>query len=175
MTRLITIDATELVLRVARATIDAQEIGVNNGAFVRRVQAYTGNKPPDAWCASFTTMCGVVALGDQWAVRKSGRVQHQCEWAQARGVRFVGRRAPAQPGDLFALWFASLGRWAHIGFVDTVAADGYTITTIEGNTSDPKNRDPARDREGWLVATKTRRLTENDRLIRWASLLDSTT
>lgn len=172
MGRLITLDVTELVLRVARATIDAQELGVNNGAFVRRVQSFTGNKPPDAWCASLTTMCGVVALDKAWPVQRSGLVQAQCDWAKDKGIRYVATKTPALPGDLFALWFPKLGRWAHIGFVDTAAADGRTITTIEGNTSDPKNRDPAREREGWLVGTKKRTLTDADRLIRWAELLD---
>jgi hypothetical protein len=110
-------------------------------------------------------MVGVTALGEQWPVLKSASVQQQCEWAAKENVRLVATKVPAEHGDLFALWYPKLNRWAHIGFVVNVAKDGKTIETIEGNTSG------AGERDGWMVARKTRVLTSKDRLIRWRNLL----
>lgn len=110
-------------------------------------------------------MIGVTALGDAWPVLKSASVAQQCEWAAKQNVRLVATKTPALPGDLFALWYPKLGRWAHIGFVVRVAKDGKTVETLEGNTSG------AGERDGWMVARKTRVLTSKDRLIRWRTLL----
>lgn len=109
-------------------------------------------------------MVGVSALGEGWKVLRSASVQQQCEWAAKKGVRLVATKIKAEPGDLFALWYPKLNRWAHIGFVVSVAKDGRTIETIEGNTSG------AGERDGWMVARKTRVLTAKDRLIRWRDL-----
>ena len=83
------------------------------------------------------------------------------EWAEAKGVRYV---AKPQMGDLFALYFPTLNRYAHVGIVASVNPDG-SILTYEGNTSG------AGEREGWMVASKTRKLGRRDRLIRWVELL----
>ena len=146
--KLFEVTAADLVLRVARATLGAQEIGVNNGAFVRRVQKRTGNAPPAPWCCSFINDMGCIALGPQvWPVPLSGRVQDVANWAERKGVLLNPTKAGTiQPGDLFVLWYESLGRFAHIGFVDEPDEKKARRieATIEGNTSDPSNTDPAK-------------------------------
>ena len=156
-----------LVIKVALATEGAGESPPrsNKGPFVARCLKTTGLPEGHPWCAAWTTMVGVTALGEQWPVLKSASVQQQCEWAAKENVRLVATKVPAEHGDLFALWYPKLNRWAHIGFVVNVAKDGKTIETIEGNTSG------AGERDGWMVARKTRVLTSKDRLIRWRNLL----
>ncbi len=167
---MIEIAPIELVLRLAEATLGAGEtpLNSNGGPFVERTQKTTGNRRGDPWCASYTTMIGTLALGDEWPVLKSGRVQTISEWAVEKGCRFLG--TTAQRGDLFVLYYPSLKRHAHIGFVKSVNQDG-SIETYEGNTSNPGDNDPARSREGWVVASKRRKLGKEDRVIRWINLL----
>lgn len=157
----------DLVLRVAAATVGASESppNTNKGPFVARCLKTTGLPEGHPWCAAWTTMVGIAALGDAWPVLKSASVQQQAEWAAKHKVRLVATKTPAKAGDLFCLYYPSLKRWAHIGFVLSAARDGKTIRTLEANTSG------AGEREGWLVAEKTRVLTGRDRLIRWAGLI----
>ena len=164
---MITIAPIELVLRVAAATVGAGESppNTNRGPFVAACLAATGLPEGHPWCAAWATHIGVMALGGAWPVLKSASVQQQCEWAAKRQVRLVATKAKAERGDLFALWYPKLNRWAHIGLVEAVAKDGKTVETIEGNTSGSGSR------EGWLVARKTRTLGPRDRLIRWAPLV----
>ncbi|UOF79577.1 chap domain [Caudoviricetes sp.] len=111
-------------------------------------------------------MIGVTALGDAWPVKKTASVQQMCEWAEQARCRYVAAKSPAQVGDLFCLYYPKLKRWAHVGIITAVEANGKTVRTIEGNTSGSGSR------EGWLVAEKTRTLTEADRLIRWVGVLN---
>jgi hypothetical protein len=170
MSRIITLDATELVLRVARATVGAAESPPNSnaGPFVQACQRVTGNKPPDPWCASYVNRMGRTALHKQWPVFNSASCQQIAAWAVRTGC-LLDAGTPAEPGDLFVVYYAKLKRFAHIGFVDTV--QGQTVQTIEGNTSQPGDNDPKTAREGWLVASKPRVLAPRDRLIRWVNLL----
>lgn len=150
-------DAITIFLKVAAATEGACEVGANAGPYVERVLKRTGNRKGDPWCAAQVTDWGVIALGEQWPVKRSASVQQIAEWAQAKGVRYAVTMA--RPGDLFIIWFASLRRFAHIGVV-TGVKDG-KVETIEGNTN------AAGGREGWLVARKTRTLSSADRILRW--------
>lgn len=163
----VTLDVVDLVLRVASATVGASEVPpeTNRGPYVARVLGTTGLPEGHPWCAAWVSDVGVSALGEVWPVRRSASVQQVCEWAVAKNCRYVATKSKAQPGDLFALWYPKLNRWAHIGLVVSVAKDGKTIQTIEGNTSG------AGEREGWMVARKTRVLTSKDRLIRWTEAL----
>lgn len=170
--KLITLPAVELVYRVAQATIGAIETGVNAGPYVERVQKRTGNKKGDAWCASYVIDVGVCALGGMFPVIRSGRVQVISDWAVKHNVRYKPT-VKVDFMDLIVMYYPSLKRHAHIYWATSQLADG-RVATIEGNTSDPLNRDPAKEREGWLVAEKKRRLGPEDRIIKWWQLLDST-
>lgn len=164
---MITLSPADLVLSVSAATVGACEVGPNAGPYVERVLKRTGNEKGQPWCAAYITDVGVCAMGDRWPCQRSGRVADIVAWAQKAGCSKVpakeGDAAP-QVGDLFALYFPSLKRHAHIGFVIGVNPDG-SIRTREGNTNVGGSRD------GWLVAERTRTLTIHDRLIRWAEAL----
>lgn len=162
----------ELVLTVARATLGASEVpsGTNAGPFVERCLAVTGNGKGDPWCASFVAMVGQTAFGKRWPVPLTASCLAVSGWAAQARCRLAPSEG-ARVGDLFLLWYGGkLNRHAHIGFVLAVNPDG-SIVTIEGNTSKPGDTDPARSREGWLVASKTRKLGAKDRLVRWTQLL----
>lgn len=164
----ITLSPVELVLRVAAATLGAGESppNTNRGPFVAECLKTTGLPEGHPWCAAYTTRVGLAALGAAWPVLKSASVQMQAEWAAKRNCRLVATKTPALPGDLFCLYYPTLKRFAHIGFVVSVKPDGRTIETLEGNTSGNGSR------EGWVVASKTRVLTARDRLIRWANVVN---
>lgn len=159
---LISLSPVELLLRVSAASVGACESppNTNAGPYVERVLKRTGNKKGDPWCAAQVTDWGVLALGDAWPVKRSASVQQIADWALTAKCRVIATKVPALPGDLFVLWFSKLNRFAHIGLVTGVNADG-SVKTREGNTSG------AGSREGWLVADRTRKLTDADRLIRW--------
>jgi hypothetical protein len=158
----LSIDPVELVLRVASATVGASEIpaNTNTGPYVERVLALCGLKKGDPWCACQTANVGVAALGAVWPVPKYGGCQLIFEWATKKKIVHT---APER-GDLFVIWHPELGRFAHIGFIVKVNADGSCITH-EGNTSGGGSR------EGWLVAERSRTFKPVDRFIRWRSLL----
>jgi hypothetical protein len=173
---LVSLTPVELLLRVSAATVGAGEYppSSNAGPYVERVQRRTGNRPPDPWCASWVSDVGHHALGSLWPVRNTASVVQMCDWAKARGCRYIpgatGRGAP-QLGDIYALWYPKLGRWAHVGIVVGVTPGTLRIVARDGNTSGPGMAGPALDREGWLVAEKPRTLTREDRLIRWVEAL----
>jgi hypothetical protein len=161
---MITISPVDLLLRVSAASVGACESppNTNAGPYVERVLRRTGNAKGDPWCAAQVTDWGVLALGDAWPVRRSASVQQIALWARER--QCVHPPAEAQVGDLFVLWYPSLNRFAHIGIVIGVNANG-TIATREGNTSG------AGSREGWVVADRLRTLGTKDRVIRWTTAL----
>ena len=166
----VTLSPVELVLRVSAATVGASEHppNTNAGPYVERVQRSTGNKKGDPWCASWVTDIGTIALGKAWPVRRTASCALMGEWAAKAKCRYVPTKTPAAIGDLFLLFYPSLKRFAHVGLVIGVEADGKTIYTREANTSGGGSR------EGWLVAERKRVLTDKDRLIRWAPLVTLT-
>lgn len=172
MTRAVTLDAVDLVLRVARATLGAVEYPpkTNGGPYVERVLKSTGNRRGEPWCAAWVYDIGNTALRSAWPVPRTASCYQVGEWAKQQGCRYLPS-AGAQPGDLFLLYYGGkLNRFAHVGFVLSVNADK-SIVTLEGNTSQPGDTDPATSREGWQVASKTRRLSAQDRLVRWVDVL----
>lgn len=170
------IPVTDLVLRVASATVGAGEHPPNSnaGPYVERVQRRTGNRPPDPWCASYVTDIGMHALGDAWPVARTASVVAMCTWAERERCRFLvtgTNRGVPQPGDIYALWNVRLNRWAHVGFVvQRDERNPLRVLVRDGNTSMAGVADPALDRDGWLVAEKWRTLTSRDRLIRWVDV-----
>lgn len=157
------IKPVDLLLRVASATLGASEVPANTnaGPYVERVLQSTHTPKGNPWCAAWVTDVGTHALGELWPVKRTASVQEMADWAESKGIRYV---AKPQQGDLFCLYIPSEGRLAHIGIVASVNQDG-SIVTLEGNTSG------AGEREGWMVASKVRKLGRRDRLIRWVELL----
>jgi hypothetical protein len=162
MAALIELTPVELVLRVSAKSIGASEHppNTNRGPYVERVQAVTGNGKGDPWCASEVADTGVIALGKLWPLPRTGGCQALANFAKAKKCRFLN----PEVGDVFLLWYPTLGRFAHTGFCVSKNPDGSWITH-DGNTSGGGSR------EGWMKAIQTRRFKKEDRFIRWTMLL----
>jgi surface antigen len=65
-----------------------------------------------------------------------------------------------QEGDLMVLYYPTLKRYGHIGFVLKVLPDN-RVETIEGNTSGAGSRD------GWGCFAQNRAVTSHMRFLRW--------
>jgi surface antigen len=95
--------------------------------------AVQGSVVGQPWCAYFVSWCAAqagVPLGDHG--QGFGAVSQIEDWARSSG-RLLPASAKPRPGDLI------LFGTAHVGMVESVAADG-TITTVEGNTGDAVRR-----------------------------------
>ncbi len=142
------------VLSIAKKEIGTKETGNNDNKYGKEL----GNNNV-AWCYLFIS----------WVMKKAGLNIPSCayvptgyRWYKAKGRIF---KTP-QVGDLaFFCWnkeyFAadkSIGIPQHISFVLKVNNDG-TFETIEGNTSDHRNKKLSAD-NGDGVYSNTRRLTD---------------
>jgi len=112
-----------------------REEGDNEGAWVETFQRSTNTPPGSAWCGSFVywsmAQCGRVPPGP------ASKYAWVPSWADpARKVR----SGDARPGDVYLLYFASKGRFAHMGIVVSVNADG-SLIVAEGNTNYLGSRD----------------------------------
>ena len=157
------ISAVDLVLRVSAKSIGASEVpvGSNAGPYVERVLGVTKLGKGYPWCAAEVADTGVIALGALWPLPRTASCHALYEWAHKEGAI----EAKPERGDVFLVWYPSLGRFAHTGFVSEV---GEPCFTHEGNTSSGKAKG---SREGWLKAEKRRVFSPRDRFIRWTRLL----
>ena len=111
--------------------------GRNDGSRIAAYLQYCGLGEGYAWCAAF--VC--------WAYGQAGIANPRTAWAAAlfpedRLVYQRGRTGPGgtpQQGDVFGIYFANLGRIAHVGFVDEWGEGSYFIT-VEGNTDQAGSR-----------------------------------
>lgn len=108
-----------------------------------------------AWCAAFVLGC-LREAADPRKVVHSARVQTMVD-----GGTLVDAKK-AKTGDLVVFWFQSLGRYAHIGLVESVEKG--VLVTIEGNTiADNTTGDT---REGWGVFRKRRTIRDGMKVLR---------
>lgn len=114
------------------------------------------------WCAAFITTVIKQAIGRASPVYLTGSVQRIVEWAQSLAPIGVWQEKPER-GDLFALYFQSMGRYGHVGLVTKV--DGTSFETVEGNS----NSDGSRD--GYGVFQNKRKIGPNTKFIRWVNAL----
>lgn len=137
--------------------------GSNAGMAVEAIQAATGNAPPDPYCASFVAYCGKAAFGSTWPVPLTAACKEIGVWAEKKGILLP---PPAERGDIFLVWYPSLGRFAHAGVVINPELDNLgRCVTIEANTNPGDG-----SRDGWGVFERKRKLGPRDRLVRWQSL-----
>lgn len=145
----------ELVIRVAMATIGAQEVGPNAGAYVERALKLTGLPIGNPWCAAWIAVVGKAALPETWPVPLTASCYALGEWAKKKNCLLT----TPTPGAIFLVWRASLNRFAHTGIVvdgaDTISGN----TTVPGQAGDP--------REGWAVVRKVWSYRPEDRFIAW--------
>lgn len=156
------ITPADLVLRVASATVGASEVpaNTNKGPFVEACLKAVDLAPGNPWCAAWVYYIGRKALGALWPLPKTGGCQFLHDWAKTA----LAVHEKPDAGDVFLVWHAELGRFAHTGLVVSVNPDG-SCQTIEGNTSGSGSR------EGWIVAERARTFTAKDRFIGWAQLV----
>lgn len=130
-------------------------------AFLREAEV----EVPAPWCAAFVNWCARQAADLQGvespleAVPLQAFVQSYFDHGKENGwlinPKWVG------PGDLFVLYYPTLKRYGHIGFVyDMHDPQGYFMT-VEGNTN------AAGGREGDGVYRKRRSITDNVQFLRW--------
>lgn len=148
------------LLAIATAEIGVVEVGgPNRGPGVEQYIRAAHGLPGQPWCAAFVSWCAIQmqrTYGHAWPLAPTMGCQSLADQAKAKGLRYL---APV-PGAIFLLWFPTLHRFAHTGFVERVAPDG-RCTTVEGNTN------PAGGREGYGVFRRTRTFTPTARFIRW--------
>lgn len=144
-----------------------EEGGDNHGARVNWYQEEGGSGDGTPWCADFANWCAKFAadileihspLED---VKNQAYVQSYVDHFAAQGMT-TKRPGKVEPGYLFALWFPSLNRYGHIGFVKSIDLKAGTFTTVEGNSNDEGSR------EGKEVCSNTRPITDHVVFIRWA-------
>lgn len=139
-----------------------REVGKNNGPGVRMCQAVTGNKPPDAWCASFVSLVLYCHTRAKPPFALSAGCDELLRAAAAGGRE---RERPVAPGLFFVM--QSPTDAVHVGFVEDVNLTSRVFSTIEGNASDP-TKPPTR--EGWGVFSRAR--AEKPGAYRYISLED---
>jgi hypothetical protein len=119
------------MLEVARGELGRVErTGNNDGEILKYPQAF--GRGSEAWCADFVSWVSNQAGGrmnDPYCPSVVDTLKAQGTWK--------GRSNP-QPGDIVLFDWDGDRTADHIGIVERVNANG-TISTIEGNTSDPSS------------------------------------
>lgn len=118
--------------------LDVRELtGKNDGPEVEKYLASVGLGKGYAWCAAFTAYnlnaFDVPNPNSAWSP----------SWAQSKDIIWTpkGNKAnnKVKPGDCFTLYYYSLKRVGHVGFV--VSETNTHFITIEGNTNDGGSRE----------------------------------
>ncbi len=152
----------DLVLAVARGIqfVREEPKNSNKGQGVEAMLKATGLGPGYPWCAAMVAFVGLAALGKDWPLPHTASCAKLGEAAAKLGILSDTPRV----GDVFLLWYPSLNRFAHTGFIVGVHTDG-RCDTIEGNTNQGNSR------EGWGVFERTRTFGPQDRFIHWEGVL----
>ncbi|MDR6783329.1 hypothetical protein ABIE26_000183 [Pedobacter africanus] len=117
------------VLRIARAEIGVREAsGNNDGKRIEDYLATVGLPKGQPYCAAFIS----------WVFKEAGYALPRTGWSPALfpNSRLVRDIVPA---NLFGIYFPSLKRIAHCGFIDSRKGDW--IATVEANTNPSGDRD----------------------------------
>lgn len=117
------------VIALARKFTHVRERGgQNRGVWVQTIQQFTGNKPPDSWCASFVSLVLGIAFEGKSPVPRTASCDVILETARASGWL---TETPSV-GDVF-LCLKSPTDAHHTGFVSKVLTGA--VETIEGNSN----------------------------------------
>jgi hypothetical protein len=143
-------DPRDKILAVAKSLLGTTEAtGKNDGPVIETIQASTGNKKGDPYCASFNFYVYREA-GFGQAVPRSA---WSPSWvARPTWTRASGGQTPL-PADAFGIWFASKERVAHTGLVSKWRDE--VVVTVEANTS-PQAATGEADRNGDGIWSKRR-------------------
>jgi hypothetical protein len=121
-----------------------EQSGNNDGPQIRDYLATTGLPEGHPWCAAFVSwvygQCGVINPSSAWSPSyfPGNKTIHSNNITYKQPER----------GDVFGIYFTSLQRIAHVGFIHRWG--DRLVTTVEGNTNDENSR------EGNRVAVRRR-------------------
>lgn len=125
------------LLNAARELLGTREGPHNSGPIIDAWNAAVHSPPGSPWCAAFVYHVHEVAserLGLPNACVRTGS-SHSL-WTSSDPARRT--QLPA-PGDVFVLDHG--GGLGHCGIVETVAPDGRTVTSLEGNSNEAGSRE----------------------------------
>lgn len=145
------------LIEVALSQVGVEEIprGSNRGEKVEEYMKATGTIPPAAWCGCFAAWCFKEAgykLDKPWLLAAARN------WFKD-STKLIKDKKDIQPGDVFGIHNAKLGRIAHVGIIEKV--ENGMLYTIEGNTNDEGSR------EGYEVAKRKRSISKVAAIARW--------
>ena len=114
----------------------------NDGPEVERFLAHVGLKKGAPWCAAFVSYClhkaGYTdAPHSGWSPAYFPRRRRVWSLSEKYTPPHADSTPPyhAQIGDLFGIWYANLGRIAHVGFIDVPNG---TVTSYESRVTSAK-------------------------------------
>lgn len=117
-----------------------EKTGNNDGPEVEAFLKVVGLKKGNSWCAAYTSAnlhyYSVPNPMSGWSPNFA--LQKDIIWSQKLIKTNKVKQYP-QPGDCFTIYYHSLGRVGHVGFV--VGQSGIYFITIEGNTNNGGSRD----------------------------------
>lgn len=146
------------VMREALEELGVKEQGGDNkGKRVAEFLKEAGVTVPAPWCAAYVNWsakqaaAGLGVESPLEAVPLEAYVQSYYQHGVKKNWKVAAK--DIRPGDLFLVWFPSLNRYGHIGFVAQVNDDN-TFVTLEGNSNDEGSR------EGYEVCQNKRKITD---------------
>jgi len=120
------------VLQIAISQLGVREAtGKNDGKAVAAYLKSTGLKEGYPWCAAYVS----------WVFKIAGYAEPRTAWSPALFPKARQSLAPL-PANLFGIYYTTLKRVAHVGFV--IKKEKSWIISIEGNT----NMDGSREGNG---------------------------
>lgn len=133
-------------------------LGSNWGYPVKKYLASVHDNKPDPWCAAFVHFC-LDSAGYKTNINASASSAYNPK----NLIYFKGKEyRTIQPGDVFTLYYASLGRIGHTGFVDEKVNESIYVT-VEGNSNNGGSR------EGIGVFKRKRSLHSFYAISRWTN------
>lgn len=153
----------------ATANVGVSEQGGNNkGPAVAKYLESCGLPEGHPWCAAFLVYryrraahkLGLT-IPESWP--RSAYCPDHSRWAKNNGVWIPYLTASLTPsqvrcGDMALFYFRQLNRIAHCGIV--VEVHSWGVTTVEGNTNPPPANSSEVERDGDVVALKSRRWSD---------------
>jgi hypothetical protein len=149
---------TPTVSEVYVSQIGVQEHpkGSNWGKEISKYLRHVKTYDPQPWCAAFVRFC-LDSAGVKSTITAYSPTAHNSKnlvWFKMKWYK-----EPA-PGDVFTIYFASMGRIAHTGFFDH-KVNSSICETVEGNTNNDGSR------EGYIVCRRKRSLHSLYSITRW--------
>lgn len=131
-------------------------VGSNWGPEVKKYLAHTGTTIPAPWCAGFVRFC-LDSAGIKTNISAYSPTAHNKNnlvYFRAKIIR------PVEPGDVFTIFFPSMGRIGHTGFADHMV-NSSVVETVEGNSNNMGGR------EGFGVFKRRRPIHALYSISRW--------